>query len=328
MRSLENVLIPLILSLGRCDSDDNGVFHLWSDSNARLPVGDASQFVVYSPESIHSECIWLLGGNACGNCVYCYNLNDNIVSQYDTLPQDFVNWQKQNGFVVSDLVIKDDIFFFESQNILKYDIINKVLSYMADLDIDLENPFETQFLNNGCFVKHPENNKYSYIKYFFSIYLYDIELNSLKLIGNDDPYTSGIYYECVVNEYYNDPYWYVFTKTSGNFGDEISRVNLNNIIVDETDDNFGNIPWEKVAIKMDPTNVCNSYDDRDSIDFFFPSNSLVSYANYIYSIGGSYLENINEIPIPDIVFLDVKNWQVKHAGELLYSAGSAGAMYV
>ena len=43
---------------------------------------------VYDENSRYTQCIWVIGGRECGNCIHCYNIPNNRLIEWDTLIYD------------------------------------------------------------------------------------------------------------------------------------------------------------------------------------------------------------------------------------------------
>ena len=50
-------------------------------------ISDRDISVIYEKE-LNSDCIWLIGGYMCQNCIFCYSISNHSVQLYDLFPND------------------------------------------------------------------------------------------------------------------------------------------------------------------------------------------------------------------------------------------------
>ena len=164
-------------------------------SDATLPTGDRDINVNYNKD-YNADCIWLLGGNACPKCVYCYNITGDSIYYYDTLSTGGYTRGK-----TSSVMLDDTIYYVRYNGIaLKYNISNQTETIIGDLP-----------LTHPCIEKHPNNT----LKELYFIdgdsgstkfYVYNLDNNSYY--QSVSLYSGRLQAECIINDYYpNEPYF-------------------------------------------------------------------------------------------------------------------------
>ena len=284
---------------------ESGPIQTWTPSDATLLYEDRDYYVVFD-ESVNPDCIWVFGGiYNCITCMACYNITDDTLTNYDTL--------HTGGFTVGKpgAVIIDNIIYFYTRDdingsIRQYDILNKqestsliaTFSSIWDLCLVKNSNNNYLYLTGGGGIVEGENDEF-YIYSFInnSIYNGPSLINSRHIVS------------CAVNEYYNDPYLYVF----GGGSVYIERINLNNLQ-----------HWEQLTLRLDDTSIQGStfsWSESSNFGYF----AIFSIKNYIYILGGYEGDSDNS---DEMFYLDVKNWQLKYAGSSPLQGWSAAAIYI
>ena len=315
----------------------------WYTSSATLPNGGDFQLFVAYDESSNPDCIFLLGGQSCPRCVYCYNITNDELSYTNTLRLS----QNKNFMSDSSSVTIGSIIYYvtEESQLRKFDLSNAAFpdEYVLDIPYD-----DTDWESKGrdiCLTKNPYNNKMLYAvdgynQRFYSINLelrnisdysnkYDIFLNMQRQWYYEDTLYNGM--SCIINTYYDTPYLYSIGGTN-----VFNYLNYGDVFEDGIVESIGLMENNKVSEWQTVGFDFNSL-VSDTIGTNTPSVhgnfSVVSYNEWIYLIGGGYMvrtgsNEYEEYFHENTIVMNVDDWSISYGPSNCYDGLHIKSMYV
>ena len=279
--------------------DVGGPIQSWTLSDVSLSVAAHGKYVSYD-ESYKPDTIWIFGGrdSSCPTCVEYYNITDDTITSYDTLHTGTQTWGRPGSAQIGGLVY----YLSKTGEIHTYEIDDKQQSTTALATIPDGD-------NDGCLTKDPNNDNELYIlsgQTTNTFYIYNIENGNLT-------HGASLTYNrfqptCAVSNWENDAYLYVILGRSSH----IERINLNTLL-----------KWETLLLRFDDDYIQLSDYNLDSGEGRLPA--VVSFANYIYIIGGYVASNTDT---DQIYYLDVANWELKLAGTFPVARYGISGIYI
>lgn len=277
----------------------------WKLGSTTMPENRYASAAIYSNDA---NCILIFGGFLIGTTdqkknVWCYHVENDTFTTYDTLSSGYIN---QNGGGVFKISNKnnnnEEIYLWNGLDfeLIKYNVLYKNSSIVTSND----DYSDTKY---GCMVKHPTNDDILYYGAFMdssTFYSYNLSNNSWTQLAstNENHYRPG----CTSITYNNKSQLYII----GGKTTKIEKIDLNNV----------NLGWTYTNSSLEEINSDTGIDYATARVM-----NTLTFESCIYIIGGY---DATVVPEDDIIVYDIEKDEFDYLGTSLYNEWGATNVFI